>query len=78
MYFPLFIDGFTLFPTAMLAPGGWEPKVRALTGRGEVAVIDCEGSYPSQAIAVAFARIEAGQVARVLKETCGHFDCERP
>jgi hypothetical protein len=74
MYFPIHIHGSTLFPKACFLDGCWQPMVDVVTGDGKTTLYLFGGGYPARAIAVAFARIEMRQLARVLREACGQLD----
>ena len=74
MYFPIHIHGSTLFPRACYLDECWFPVIHVVTGDGQITRYQCRNSYPAEAIAVAFARIEMKMLARVLKEACGQLD----
>ena len=74
MYFPIHIHGSTLFPKACYIDECWQPLIHVVTGDGNIALYRCQNTYPAETIAVAFARIEMKQLARVLREACGHLD----
>jgi hypothetical protein len=74
MYLPIHIHGHTLFPKARFIDGCWQPMIEMMSGTGQITLYQCLGGYPAGVIAVAFARIEMRQLARALKESCGHLD----